>query len=403
MKRVVFSIIVILLFFYSCKETETVSPEDKIPAFPSAITPSAGDTIPPSYIFSWNASETAFFYNLQISVSDSFTTFAFDANVGNVTSKLITGLTNNTQYYWRVNATNTKGTSNWSTVNNFFVGALPATPTLISPVQNAVNQPTTITLTWNKSDMALSYLLMVSRNSAYTDLVFNQNIGDVLQQQISGLLNYKQFYWRVQAINNYGVSNFSGRIFKTESGACPGIPTVIFEGKTYNTVQIGNQCWLKENLNVGTRINSSTYQTKNTIIEKYCYDDNEAYCDTFGGLYQWEEALQERITNQGICPPGWHIPQMGEFDTLINRSLNGWRGLMVSVDGTTINNETGFSGLFGGKGGIYGSSSINNTGYWWTSTENSWTEATYLQMSSFSWGIYSNNKIAAFSIRCVKD
>ena len=52
---------------------------------------------------------------------------------------------------------------------------------------------------------------------------------------------------------------------------CPGTPTVTYYGKTYNTVQIGNQCWLKENLDVGTMINtnsSSNKQTNNGIIEK---------------------------------------------------------------------------------------------------------------------------------------
>ncbi len=57
------------------------------------------------------------------------------------------------------------------------------------------------------------------------------------------------------------------------------------DGKTYNTVQIGPQCWFKENLNVGARINSSQNQNAtNGIIEKYCYNDLESNCDIYGGL-----------------------------------------------------------------------------------------------------------------------
>ncbi len=48
---------------------------------------------------------------------------------------------------------------------------------------------------------------------------------------------------------------------------------VEFEGQTYNTVEIGTQCWFAENLNRGTRINGSEDQTNNDTIEKYCYNN----------------------------------------------------------------------------------------------------------------------------------
>jgi uncharacterized protein (TIGR02145 family) len=91
---------------------------------------------------------------------------------------------------------------------------------------------------------------------------------------------------------------------------CPNLATVVYEGKTYNTVAIGNQCWLKENLDVGTQINGSLEQTNNSLIEKYCYGDLAANCTTYGGLYQWNEAMQYVTTpgTQGICPIGWHLP-----------------------------------------------------------------------------------------------
>ena len=67
---------------------------------------------------------------------------------------------------------------------------------------------------------------------------------------------------------------------------CPGVPTVTYEGQVYNTIQIFGQCWLKENLNVGTMINGEDEMTDNGIIEKYCYYNDQANCDTYGGLYQ---------------------------------------------------------------------------------------------------------------------
>ena len=69
---------------------------------------------------------------------------------------------------------------------------------------------------------------------------------------------------------------------------CPGTPTVTdADGNVYNTVQIGGQCWMRENLRVGTQINGNTEMTNNSIIEKYCYDDDPENCEAFGGMYQW--------------------------------------------------------------------------------------------------------------------
>ena len=75
---------------------------------------------------------------------------------------------------------------------------------------------------------------------------------------------------------------------------------------------------MAENLNVGTRINGSGSQTNNSTIEKYCYDDNEANCTTYGGLYQWDESMQYSTMPgvQGICPTGWHLPTDAEWTTL---------------------------------------------------------------------------------------
>ena len=104
---------------------------------------------------------------------------------------------------------------------------------------------------------------------------------------------------------------FDGLTWKTFDGQfhC-GLPlSDSRDGQIYNTVQIGTQCWMAENMNIGTRINGSGDQTNNGTIEKYCYDDNEANCDTNGGLYQWNEMMQYTTMEgaQGICPAGWHI------------------------------------------------------------------------------------------------
>lgn len=90
------------------------------PSPPSLSSPSDGATeVATSPTLSWNASSGATSYRLQVSTSAGFATTVFDQSGITGTSKNISGLVNNTLYYWRVNATNAGGTSNWSEVRSF--------------------------------------------------------------------------------------------------------------------------------------------------------------------------------------------------------------------------------------------------------------------------------------------
>jgi uncharacterized protein (TIGR02145 family) len=97
------------------------------------------------------------------------------------------------------------------------------------------------------------------------------------------------------------------------------------DGKQYNTVQIDTQCWMAENLDAGLQIESSASPLNNGIIEKYCYENLDYYCDIYGGLYLWDEMMMytSDTINQGICPPngGWRLPT--DFD---------WKLLEGTVD-----------------------------------------------------------------------
>jgi uncharacterized protein (TIGR02145 family)/prepilin-type N-terminal cleavage/methylation domain-containing protein len=106
------------------------------------------------------------------------------------------------------------------------------------------------------------------------------------------------------------------------------------ETYTPPTVGIGSQIWMAKNLDVGTKIDSSISQNSgNSIVEKYCYNDDTTYCNSHGGLYTPSEAAQGTMTAgmQGICPSGFHIPTDDEFQQLettlgmANPSGTGWR------------------------------------------------------------------------------
>ncbi len=126
------------------------------------------------------------------------------------------------------------------------------------------------------------------------------------------------------------------------------------DGKLYHTVQIGNNCWMKENLNVGERIDGTVSQTNNNIIEKYCYADVENNCTTYGGLYTWNEMMQYSITEgvQGICPTGWHVSTFDEW-WYLNIYLGGDLKELGTVHWASPNtgatNSSGFTALPSGN------------------------------------------------------
>jgi len=189
-------------------------------------------------------------------------------------------------------------------------------------------------------------------------------------------------------------------------------PTFNYAGKIYNTMKIGNQTWLKENLNVGTMIRGDQNQTNNGTIEKYCYDNDTANCSKYGGLYQWDEAMQYSTNPgvQGICPEGWHIPSYDEFQTLA-KSVNGDGNSLKAIgegysDGAGTN-TTGFGALLAGSrqsGGYF--EDLHYYPFFWSTTTSSTSDAVYFYIPyennyTGRWNTYS--KDYGISVRCVKN
>ncbi len=200
------------------------------------------------------------------------------------------------------------------------------------------------------------------------------------------------------------------------------------DGKLYNTVKIGTQCWMAENLNIGSRINGPVEPSNNQLVEKYCYNDLELSCSVFGGIYKWGELVQylNGASNngswnpapsgnvKGICPSGWHLPSMDEWNDVINYAggsiIAG--GLMKekgvahwAFPNAGSTNSTGFSALPGGmlyNGTFY---EANNKAYFWSSTETCTTGSWSFYMSSeYEFAAPANTqKDYGYSVRCVQD
>lgn len=191
---------------------------------------------------------------------------------------------------------------------------------------------------------------------------------------------------------------------------CGGVATVTdAENNSYNTVAIGNQCWLKENLKLGTKIDGQTTPTNNNVIEKYCYNDDVANCNQFGGLYAWNEVMKYSNAegSQGICPSGWHIPKRSEIEALTAQSGVNGLTLQSTNNGSGATNASGFSALLAGQRLFSGDfDGLNNKTDIWTSTEYSSNSYAY-SMSIIKAGSSIDktffSKALGFSVRCIKN
>jgi len=201
--------------------------------------------------------------------------------------------------------------------------------------------------------------------------------------------------------------------------------TLHYGGKSYKTVQIGDQTWMAENLNYDGGDGSLGI----------CYDDNESNCEIYGRLYYWTMAMdfdpecyydkcETQAKHRGICPDGWHIPSDAEWNKLYElaevgecedygdwgrcpkagaklKAKSGW-----NEDGNGTD-DFGFSALPGGSGFEGDFSLAGYIGYWWSSSEYEiGNYNVYIRDISYyneyaDWD--NSNKTYLYSVRCVKD
>ena len=186
----------------------------------------------------------------------------------------------------------------------------------------------------NRMNKSIKMVVSSSRSYSGIVLIYNgtENETAILKSsKLSGRLafssgdnlEFKGYYNGItDTIKDAPTSSKAYTFHFSSTGLCP--TSVTHMGQTYGTILIGTQCWFKENLNVGNKINYTINQTNNAIVEKYCYDNLESKCDVYGGLYQWNEMMQYSNTPgiQGICPFGWHLPTNQEW-TILSNNLGG--------------------------------------------------------------------------------
>ena len=216
----------------------------------------------------------------------------------------------------------------------------------------------------------------------------------------------------------------------------PSATVTDIDGNVYNTVTIGTQTWMVENLRTTKYLNGDLIGTTNpatldisgesTPKYQWAYDDNESNVATYGRLYTWYAITDSR----NVCPTGWHVPTDAEWTTLTDYLTNngygfegsgidiaksmaaksGWNACAIAGtvgNDQASNNSSGFTALPCGvryTDGEFGS--IGELVIWRSSTENGWSSA-YARLIFNSYSHVERSEIAVktngFSVRCIKD
>ncbi|MGM0650464.1 MAG: FISUMP domain-containing protein, partial [Bacteroidota bacterium] len=245
----------------------------------------------------------------------------------------------------------------------------------------------------------------------------------------------------VTANNGCGSSNPACESISVEvcdSSPCAGYEgntydyEVVYDGYTYEVVEIGDQCWFAENLRYDNGCSSVTWVNYSDEGWCGCYNNYCAtYIDTYGMLYQWSAAMNGSTNEgaQGLCPAGWHIPSDDDFITLemtlgmtqTAADETGYRGtnegsqlagnapLWDTGDLTTDGafGSSGFKALPGGDRGYTNGSfyHFGSRGHFITSTETSNSNKYHRTIRNTDTGIgrFDYPKSSGVSVRCLRD
>jgi len=197
-------------------------------------------------------------------------------------------------------------------------------------------------------------------------------------------------------------------------GQNPADSTVTdFDGNVYQTVTIGNQVWLKENLK------SVHYSDGTPIPNVVAFNNSDSMANIYGKLYTWNATVRDSATGtvKGVCPCGWHVPAHTEWQEMENQlggaSVAGGKMKETGAahwqsPNTGATNSSGFSALPAGEWDPNNSPNfrlLNEYAVFWTATSISGSKARekYLAYNNSASTTFDWYKILKYSIRCVKN
>lgn len=271
--------------------------------------------VPISSTLSWNHSERAETYNVQISESADFSTLVKDTTNVTLTTFNVASLKYNTFYYWRVKALNAGGESEWSDSFSFFTAYALATPITIAPTQNSSEETQPVRFEWNPVENAIDYTLEVSSDSLFAvklDLSNTDAASETATKSksknwtISQIVNTLEFesryYWRLRAENQEGISDWTKtNTFTTQKAPIEG--KVALDLPINNTVDLSFPISLSWNSFAGANIydvqlsKSASFDT--TIIASGISEEvymPETTLDTTSYFWRVRASVDDQLT-----------------------------------------------------------------------------------------------------------
>jgi uncharacterized protein (TIGR02145 family) len=348
----------------------------------------------------------------------------------------ITGLLPGTPYHVRAYATNSAGTAYGAdfpftttaavapTLTTVAITALGATSAVSGGVitSDGGSAVTVSGICWGTTALPVIGALNTTTDGLLTG---------TFPSTMTGLTDGTTYYVRAYATNAIGTSYGNQLTLLTK--------VADNDGNTYNTVKIGNQVWMAQNL-ATTKYNDNSSIPNLTLAAAwiaengtaghngaYCWYNNDGttYKPLYGAIYNWYA-----VNTGNLCPTGWHVPSDEEYQTLElflgmapgtnpgqvgawedrgtdqgtqMKNTTGWSTGLPNLNGT---NTSGFSALPGGyRFGVDGSfQSLGQVSFWWASDQVDATTAFYRRLDGTLTTVYRMGvlKSAGKYIRCIK-
>jgi len=239
------------------------------------------------------------------------------AGVGTFVSSL-TNLNGNTTYFVRAYATNSTGSGYGMAVSFKTLGNVPAVTTMDAININATGAKLNGTIKNNLLSPVVTFEYGTTTSYGNSVTASPSPVTDTnkiaVTYILTGLTVNTVYHFRIKAVNSAGTSYGDDKVFTTT------LSITDVDGNTYNTIKIGDQTWMQENLKT-TKFNDNTSITlitdntvwTNTTGAGFCFYNNDAsaYKATYGALYNWYA-----VSSGKLCPIGYHMPTDAEWKQL---------------------------------------------------------------------------------------
>jgi uncharacterized protein (TIGR02145 family) len=365
--------------------------------------------------FDWSDVSGAAEYELQADNSNSFTSPEINQSSLTISTYTPSGSLLDGIYYWRVRAKDSQGSwGSWSSMWSFTINGSIAVTSPNGGETWIVGETRNITWTSNGTSGNVKIEYSTNGGSVWNMIIASTPDNGIHPWTVSGTPSSNCY---VKITDTDGSPTDQSNSAFTISSVTGTVTDI--DGNMYQTIQIGNQLWMAENLKVTryrngdviTNVTDNTDWSNLTAGARCSYNNDENNVTTYGYLYNWYAVNDSR----NIAPEGWHVPTDDEWQILVDYLGGSFvAGGKMKESGTAhwpspntdATNESGFTALPGGY--RYRNGTSHHMGYYayfWSATEYDTLYALYQYLIYYDSRIYRtiDDKQYGFSVRCVRD